>query len=49
MGSVPSKLKKNGTYFGHQPTTILKNSTCKFGCNFFHWRKFHKRKFLYFV
>jgi len=49
-GSVPSKLKKNGTFgtfFGHQPTKILKIGTCKFGRNFLHWRKFHNTKFCY--
>ena len=46
--SVPSKPKKNGTFgtfFGRQPTKILKIGTCKFGRNFFHRRKFHKIKF----
>jgi len=48
--SVPSKPKQTGTFdtfFGRQPTTILKIGTCKFGCNFFHCRKFHKTSFLY--
>ena len=49
--SVPSKPRKTGTYgtfFGRQPTKILKIATCKFGRNFFHRRKFRKRKFRYF-
>ena len=48
FGLVPSKPKKNGTFgtfFGHQPTKILKIGTCKFGRKFLHWRIFHNTKF----
>ena len=50
-GSVPSKPKKTGTFctfFGRQPTKILKIGTCKFGRNFLHKRNFHKAQFRYF-
>jgi len=47
-GSVPSKPKKNGTFFGRQPTKILKIGACKFGRNFLHKRNFHKTQFRYF-
>ena len=36
------------TFFGRQPTKILKIDTCKFGRNFFHRSKLHKTKFRYF-
>jgi len=46
--SVPSNPNKNGTFFGCQPTKILKIGTCKFGRNFFHRRIFHKQSFVIF-
>jgi len=45
----PLSRQKTGTFFGHQPAKILKIGTCKFGCNFLHWRKFHNTNFCYFL
>jgi len=45
VGSVPSKLKKtalSALFWDTSQQKFWKPALVKFGCNFFHMRKFHK-------